>query len=129
MICVIMAGGRGTRIAEINSAVPKPMIMISGKPILQWQIEALVSQNVKKIILAVGYLGNVIMDYFGAGERFGAEIKYIVEDSPLGTAGALGRLRGKIPGEDFLLVNGDILFDVDLERFYQYHKLKNKLVR
>ncbi len=128
MICVIMAGGRGTRIAEINSAVPKPMIMISGKPILQWQIEALVSQNVKKIILAVGYLGNVIMDYFGAGERFGAEIKYIVEDSPLGTAGALGRLRGKIPGEDFLLVNGDILFDVDLERFYQYHKLKNKLV-
>ncbi len=126
MICVIMAGGRGTRIAEVNSEVPKPMIMILGKPILQWQIEALVRQNVKKIVMVIGHLGNVIMDYFGEGERFGAEITYIVEDSPLGTAGALGRLRGKVE-EDFLLVNGDIIFDVDLKRLYQYHKFKNKL--
>jgi len=121
MKIVIMAGGKGTRIASINSEVPKPMIPICGKPILQWQIEALKRQNLKDIILVIGYLGNVIVDYFGDGSRFGVSIKYIIETEPLGTAGALYYLKDDIT-EDFLLLNGDVIFDVDIKRFYDHHK-------
>ena len=121
MKIVIMAGGRGTRIAEVNSEVPKPMIPIMGKPILEYEIECLKQQGYKDIILVIGYLGQVVQDYFGDGAKFGVSIEYVVEESPLGTAGALYLLKDKIK-EDFLLLNGDIIFDVDFARFYEAHK-------
>ncbi len=129
MKAVIMAGGRGTRIAKINSEVPKPMISILGKPILEYQIEVLKEQGYTDIILVVGYLGKVIQDYFGDGNRvspatgkpFGVKIQYIVEQSPLGTAGALYYLKGA-PADEILLLNGDIIFDIDIERFLQFHR-------
>lgn len=121
MKIVIMAGGKGTRIAEVNSEVPKPMIPIMDKPILQYEIECVKKQGFTDIILVVGYLGKVVQDYFGDGSRFGVSIEYIVEESPLGTAGALYLLKDKID-DDFLLLNGDIIFDVDFHRFYEAHK-------
>ena len=123
MKVVIMAGGKGTRIATIKSDVPKPMIEICGKPILEWQIENLKACGLTDITLVIGYLGNVIKDYFGDGSRFGVRITYFVEDAPLGTAGALF----KIPEltEDFLLMCGDVIIDVDFNRFIEFHK-KNK---
>lgn len=121
MKIVIMAGGKGTRIAEVNSQVPKPMIPIDGKPILEYQIECLKKQGYEDIILIIGHMGNVIKDYFEDGTRFGVTIEYIVEEQPLGTAGALYLLKEKIK-DDFLLLNGDIIFDVNIGRFLAYHK-------
>lgn len=121
MKIVIMAGGRGTRIAEVNSEVPKPMIPIMNKPILEYEIECVKKQGFTDVILVVGYLGNVVQEYFGDGQKFGVHIEYVVEDNPLGTAGALYLLKDKIQ-DDFLLLNGDIIFDVDFHRFYDAHK-------
>ena len=89
MHAVIMAGGKGTRIARIAGDIPKPMMQICGKPILQHQIECLRGQDIRDIILVIGYLGNVIKDYFGDGKRFDVNITYIEEKERLGTAGAL----------------------------------------
>ena len=120
MKVVIMAGGKGTRIAQVNATVPKPMIPIEGKPILVYQIETLKKQGYTDIILIVGHMGNVIQKYFGDGSAFGVQISYIVEEQPLGTAGALYFLKDEIQN-DFLLLNGDIIFDVDIQKFLEYH--------
>ncbi|WP_026659367.1 HAD-IIIA family hydrolase [Butyrivibrio sp. AC2005] len=134
MKTVIMAGGRGTRIASINSEVPKPMIPLSGKPVLEYEIEALRRQGLTDILLIVGYLGDTIQSYFGdgskvspvTGETFGVNIEYFVENKPLGTAGALFSLKEKLT-EDFLLLNGDIIFDIDFNRFVKEHHNKKGL--
>ena len=123
MMVVIMAGGKGTRIASVNSEVPKPMIEIGGKPILQWQIENLKACGLTDIILVVGYMGNIIQDYFKDGTSFGVHISYFVESTPLGTAGALFKMPQLT--EDFLLMCGDVILDVDFKRFIEFH-YKNK---
>lgn len=121
MYAVIMAGGKGTRIANVMNDVPKPMIPVCGKPILQYEIECLERQKITDIILIIGHLGHVIKNFFGNGEQFGVSIQYIEEETPLGTAGALFYLKNMID-DDFLLLNGDIIFDIDFERFIIYHK-------
>ena len=118
-----MAGGKGTRIASVKSDVPKPMIPICGKPILEWQIENLKACGLTDIMLVIGYLGHVIKEYFGDGEKFGVNIGYFVEDSPLGTAGALFKMPELT--EDFLLLCGDVIIDVDFNRFIEFHN-KNR---
>ncbi len=121
MKTVILAGGKGTRIASVASDIPKPMLRVAGKPVLQWEIESLVEQGFREIILTVGHLRQVIQDYFGDGSAFGASITYYTEDTPLGSGGALLRLRNVLT-EDFLLLNGDAVFDVDFRRFVAYHR-------
>lgn len=123
MKVVIMAGGKGTRIASVNSEVPKPMIPILGKPILEYELAVLRRQGYTDIIMIVGHLGSVITEYFGDGSKFGVSIQYISEKEPLGTAGALYYLKDDLV-EDFLLLNGDIVFDIDIDRFCAYHKEK-----
>lgn len=116
-----MAGGMGTRIASINAEVPKPMITILDKPILEYQLESLKEQGFIEIFIVIGHLGNIIREYFGDGTEFGVHITYIIEESPLGTAGALYLLKEELK-EDFILLNGDIIFDINFERFYQHHR-------
>jgi D,D-heptose 1,7-bisphosphate phosphatase len=120
MKVVIMAGGKGTRIASVKSDVPKPMIPICGKPILEWQIENLKACGLTDITLVIGYMGHVIKEYFGDGEKFGVKISYFVEDIPLGTAGALFKMPELT--EDFLLLCGDVILDVDFNRFIEFHQ-------
>lgn len=135
MKVVIMAGGRGTRISSVASDIPKPMIKIATKPVLEHEIESLRNQGFKDIIITVSHLGNIIMDYFGngsnispvTGKSFGVDIEYYFEDEPLGNAGALFKLKNKLT-EDFLLLNGDVLFEVDFNRFVNYHRKKGGLV-
>lgn len=122
MKTVIMAGGRGTRIASVANDVPKPMINICGKPILEHQIDNLKACGLTDIILVIGYLGEKIKDYFGDGSRFGVCIEYFIEDHPLGTAGALFKMTQLT--EDFLLLCGDVIIDVDFNRFIAFHKEK-----
>lgn len=129
MKVVIMAGGKGTRISSVASDIPKPMIKIEGKPVLEHEIECLKNQGFTDIILTVSHLGNVIMDYFGdgsknspvTGEPFGVSIEYFFEKEPLGNAGALFQIKDKLT-EDFLLLNADAIFDVDFNRMVDYHK-------
>lgn len=123
MKVVIMAGGKGTRIASIKNDVPKPMIEIGGKPILQWQIENLRACGLTDIILVIGHLGEVIQEYFRDGSSFGVSISYFVESTPLGTAGALFKMPQLT--EDFLLMCGDVVLDVDFNRFIDFHFKKH----
>lgn len=123
-----MAGGRGTRIAELFPNIPKPLIPVAGMPILEREIRSLCAQGFKDIILTVGYLADKIISYFGDGSQFGAKIDYFVEESPLGNAGALFRLREKIGDEPFLLLNADAAFDVDFNRMVAFHKNHGGLV-
>ncbi len=125
MKIVIMAGGKGTRIASVNSEVPKPMIQISGKPILEHQTEVLKRQGFNDFIFVIGYKGEAISQYFGNGEKFGIKIEYVVENEPLGTAGSFYYLR-KMISEDFLLLNGDIIFDINVDKFMRAHKEHKK---
>jgi len=135
MKVVIMAGGKGTRITSIARDIPKPMIKIEGKPVLEHEIECLRNQGFDDIILTVSHLGHIITDYFGdgsgvspsTGKPFGVKIKYYFEEEPLGNAGALFKIKDQLT-EDFLLLNGDVMFDVDFNRFVKYHKEKGGLV-
>lgn len=122
MKTILMAGGRGTRIAELFPNIPKPLIPVAGMPILEREIRSLCAQGFKDIILTVGYLADKIIAYFGDGSQFGAKIDYFVEESPLGNAGALFRLREKIGDEPFLLLNADAAFDVDFNRMVAFHQ-------
>lgn len=128
MKTIIMAGGRGTRIAELFPNIPKPLIPVDGMPILEREIRSLVEQGFNDIILTVGYLADKIIDYFGDGHQLGAKIDYFVEKTPLGNAGALFRIRNKIGQEPFFLLNADAAFDVDFQRMMEYHKKKGGLV-
>lgn len=127
MKVVIMAGGRGTRITSVASDIPKPMIRIEGKPVLEHEIECLRRHGFTDIILTVSHLSQIIMDYFGDGSRFGVQIEYYFEKEPLGNAGALFKLKDKLDS-NFLLLNADAMFDVDFNRFVAFHKEKGGLV-
>lgn len=120
MKVVIMAGGKGTRIASIANDIPKPMIRIGGRPILEHQIENLKSCGLTDITLVIGHLGNIIKDYFKDGHDFGVNISYFTEAHPLGTAGALFKMPELT--KDFLLLCGDVIFDVNFNRFIQFHR-------
>ncbi len=122
---VIMAGGKGTRIAEMFPDIPKPLIPIENsqgisKPVLEWEIESLRSQGFTDIIITVSHMADKIQSHFGDGSRFGVSIKYFVEETPLGNAGALFKLRDELTGP-FLLLNADAVFDIDFVRFVEYH--------
>lgn len=135
MKVVIMAGGKGTRISSVASDIPKPMIKIDGMPVLEHEIYCLRDQGFTDLIITVSHLGNIIMDYFGDGskispvtnEKFGVNIEYFVEETPLGNAGALFHLKDKLT-EDFLLLNADAIFDIDFQRFVSFHKEHGGLV-
>ena len=126
MKAVIMAGGKGTRLATLNAGIPKPMFPVCGKPILEYQIESLIRSGIKNITLIVGYLKEAVMDYFGDGSKLGVEINYIEENEPLGTAGALYYLKNE--PDDFILVFGDLILDIDFNRFMRFHREHNSLI-
>lgn len=128
MKTILMAGGRGTRIAQLFPGIPKPLIPIDGMPILEREIRMLAAQGFKDIILTVGYLADQIIKYFGDGSQLGVQIDYFVEEQPLGNAGALFRLRDKIGKEPFLLLNADAAFHVDFNRMLDFHKKHGGLV-
>lgn len=122
MQAVIMAGGKGTRLLELTkNEIPKPMTPICGKPILQWQVDRLKENGITDIIMIIGHLGHKIIEYFGDGSAQGLQIRYIEEKNPLGTAGAFFYLREMLTEPEFLLVFGDVLFDIDLQRMYRFH--------
>ena len=127
MKVVIMAGGKGTRIAELFPNIPKPLIPIDGLPILEREIRSLAAQGFTDIILTVGYLYDKIVDHFKDGSRLGVKIEYFIEEKPLGNAGALFHING-LGNEPFLLLNADAAFDVDFRRMLSFHQKHGGLV-
>mgnify|MGYP004534387117 FL=1 len=126
MRAVIMAGGKGTRLATLNAEIPKPMFPVCGKSIIEYQVESLKRSGVKDITLIVGYLKEMVMNHFGDGQKYGVNINYIEENEALGTAGALYYLKDEV--DDFVLVFGDLILDIDFDRFMLFHKEHGALI-
>ena len=114
---VIMAGGRGKRLSPLTDTVPKPMLRLGDKPIIERNIDRLISFGIKKIYISVKYLGQQIVDYLGDGSQKGITIEYVWEDEPLGTAGALA-LINDLSTEHILLMNSDLFTNVNFESLY-----------
>jgi dTDP-glucose pyrophosphorylase len=117
---VVMAGGRGTRLAPLTDQMPKPMLRVAGRPILERIVLHLVGQGVRRIFLAINYLGHIIRDHFGDGARLGARIEYLAEDKPLGTGGALSLLPP--PAAPVLVMNGDLVTQADVGALLAFHE-------
>ncbi len=117
---LILAGGFGTRLRSAVSDVPKPMAPIDGKPFLEYQIQYWMGQGIRRFVLSVGYMHEVIESYFGCSWG-GASIEYVVEKEPLGTGGAMLLAAQEIePDKRFLLLNGDTYFPIDLSLLSQF---------
>lgn len=118
---VIMAGGLGTRLRPLTENVPKPMLDVGGKPLLETIIQSVSQYGFKNFYLAVNYKKEMIMDYFGDGKRFGVNICYLEEEQPLGTAGALSLLPQK-PTQPFIVMNGDLLTKIHFAQLLDFHR-------
>lgn len=123
MKAVMLAGGRGIRLGEVTHETPKPMIPVGDKPLLHHLVELLVSYGIKDITLLVNYRMDPIIQYFEDGSRFGATIDYFKEDIPLGTVGGIKEMEDRLT-EDFLVVYGDVMINMDLHRFINFHRQK-----
>ena len=117
---VIMAGGKGKRLMPITQDIPKPMVPVGGKPILEWILLRLTHYGFRHFTFAVNYLGNMIEDYFGNGSAFGCHIEYVREKEFLGTAGALSLL-DPAQQHPIMVMNGDILTGIDFRSLVDFH--------
>jgi NDP-sugar pyrophosphorylase family protein len=120
-LMIIMAGGQGTRLRPHTEHCPKPLLPVGGKPMLEHIIERAKSQGFERFVLAIHFLGHMIEEYFGDGSRWGVQVEYLREDSPLGTAGAISLLVPR-PEASFLVSNGDVLADIHYGELLDFHR-------
>lgn len=123
MKAVVMAGGEGSRLRPLTSGIPKPLVPVVGKPVMEHILRLLRNHGITDVIVTLQYLGSAIRDYFGDGSDFGVDITYVVEDSPLGTAGSVKNAQ-EFLDEPFIVISGDALTDIDLSRVMAYHQEK-----
>jgi len=121
MKAVILAGGLGTRLRPYTKSLPKPMLPLGGKPILEYEIEWARKNGIKEIVLCVSYLRNKIEDYFGDGKKFGVKIEYAVSKKPLATAGQL-KTAEKFVDDTFVCLYGDSIYNFSLRNMIKHHK-------
>lgn len=123
MKAVIMAGGKGTRLMPLTKDMPKPMIKLIDKPVMEYIIELLKKHGITEIAVTLGYMPEAIISYFGNGEAWGVNLTYFIEDAPLGTAGSVKSARNFL-SDDFLVISGDCYTEIDLSKAIYFHKLK-----
>lgn len=128
MKAIILAGGFGTRLKSVIAEVPKPMAPVNGQPFLELLIKRLIHFNITDIVLSVGYKQEIIRDYFGDGASIGASISYSAEESPLGTGGAIKAAMEAFPAERYLVMNGDSLFENDVQELLEYHLSRKAVI-
>jgi len=121
---VILAGGKGTRMRPFTYEMPKPLIPVHGKPLVQHIIEVLRKYHIKNISMSIGYLGDKVKEQFGNGSNLGVNIDYIEEEKELGTAGSLNLMKER-PDRTFFMFNGDVLANINLHKMIHFHR-KNK---
>ncbi len=117
---VVMAGGLGTRLRPLTNDLPKPMLPVGGRPLMEHIIEGLRGAGIRQVNVTTNYKSEAITEYFGDGRNFGVDIQYVAEDRPLGTAGALGLMDA--PEQPLLVINGDILTKVDFKAMLAFHQ-------
>ncbi len=127
MKAVIMAGGQGSRLRPLTEGMPKPMIPILGRPMMEYILEAVREAGITEILVTLHYRPNLIQDYFGDGSEWGVHLEYAIEDEPLGTAGSV-KNGGHFLDEPFLIISGDALMDYDLSALMDYHQKTGALV-
>jgi len=120
MKAVVLAGGKGSRLAPYTKILPKPLMPIGDMPILEVLIRQMKRHGIEEIILAVGHLGELLRSFFQDGSRFGVRIRYSYEEEPLGTAGPLTLIEGL--DESFLVTNGDVLTTLDIGLLVDFHR-------
>lgn len=120
---VVMAGGKGTRLGDLTRHVPKPLMTVAGRPIIDWIILGLVGDGIRQIHVSVNHLADQIIDHLGDGDRLGAEVRYLREDPdvPLGTGGSLALIEER-PSEPLLVMNGDLMVDFDARQLLRFHQ-------
>lgn len=123
MKAVIMAGGEGTRLRPLTSGIPKPMVPIVNKPVMEHIINLLMKYEINDIAVTLYYLPSVIKEYFGNGESFGVKLNYYIEEAPLGTGGSVLNT-GEFLDDTFIVISGDALTDIDIEKALEFHKAK-----
>lgn len=129
MKALIVAGGQGTRIQAVSEEIPKALLPVKGKPIVEHQIELLKKNGINELILCVGYLAEKIKSHFGDGSNWGVRINYVEEQIPLGTGGAIKNAYKLVKGEDSLLVLfGDIMMDMDVTKMLEFHSRKDAII-
>lgn len=121
---VILAGGKGTRLKSISETLPKPMMPVAGKPLLEYQIDLCKKYGLEEVVLIVNHLKDSIIDYFGTGKNWGIKVSYFEEPAPLGTVGGVKEIEEQLK-DDFLVLYGDVIMEMDLQRLYDFHKMKN----
>lgn len=124
MHAIIMAGGKGSRLYPYSAVLPKPLMPLGETPVLEVLLRKLRRSGIDRTVLAVNHMRHLIEAFFGDGSRFGLPISYSYEDRPLGTAGPMGSVLDQL-GEDFLLVNGDLLTTLDIGRMIAAHRARN----
>jgi dTDP-glucose pyrophosphorylase/predicted transcriptional regulator len=123
----LMAGGFGTRLKPLTDNCPKPLLKLAGKPILETIIDNFIAAGFHRFYISTHYLPEKIRSYFGDGSKWGVEINYVHEESPLGTGGALGLLPKNLPNLPVIMMNGDLLTKVDFELLLNFHSEQNSL--
>ncbi|MCE3203664.1 nucleotidyltransferase family protein [Paenibacillus sonchi] len=123
---ILMAGGLGSRLGELTKDCPKPLLKVGNKPILEIIIENFISSGFYRFYISVNYKAEMIVDYFGDGSRWGAEIRYIHENKRMGTAGSLS-LMSEIPDQPFFVMNGDLLTKINFQHALQFHVDNNSM--
>ena len=127
-VVVIQAGGMGTRMRMLTKdKIPKPMLLLNGKPMILWQIENLIKYGFKEFYIITGHLGEKIEEFFGNGEKLGIHISYIRENEPLGSAGALYFIKEKVKDKSIILLFSDVMLNIAWNRMILFHEKKNAL--
>lgn len=122
---VVLAGGKGTRLAPYTRVIPKPLMPIGDKPILEIMLLQMHRAGIRRVTLTVGYLGDLLRMFFSDGKRLGLKIDYIQENKPLGTSGPLAQVPGLT--RTFLVTNGDVLTDLDIADLIAYHRAQGAI--
>ena len=121
VMVALLAGGRGTRLRPLTTVFPKPLVPLGDKPVLEILLRQLAAHHFQRVVLSTGHLSELLMAVVGDGRKYGVDVSYCHEEQPLGTAGPLALLRGRLT-EPFLVMNGDLLTTLSFSRLLAFHR-------
>ncbi len=128
MKAAIIAGGLAKRLRPLTEEIPKSLIEVAGKPIIEWQLEWLKANNINTVIILAGYRYEKLIEFLGSGRKFGVSVTYVVEDTPLGTGGAIKNAEPYLSNEVFVALNGDVLTDIPISRLVRVLEERHEAV-
>src|SRR5450631_4928590 len=128
MKAVVMAGGEGTRLRPMTASMPKPLLPVVNRPIMEHVLRLLRRHGFTEVVVTVQFLASIVRNYFGDGEELGMQLTYATEEEPLGTAGSVKNAEAGLADGTFLVISGDALTDIDLTSLVRFHRERSALV-